>query len=310
MKKWLWFTGFLIIYLALCTLAACTAGGGEPPAGSDAPEADGAGAPAETSSVTCRVVTELGGQLLLAEEDGGGIYTVVLDGPALTVDGAPFDPAEPGAYQTLPGASLAGAAVTVTFSGGVQESWPMGFSGLTALDFSTAEFDNLGALYLTVLEDLWAVDSGLNGNLTELGVDLSVTRLTESEQAAAAWAFGQSHGLAPIQAAWEELLDQGYITASPLPASGSDPELREPEHFFYEWENGCLFSITETDEPVIFNAPATGPMSAEAADWETVSFNAQKWRTSLGAYGFSRCAALRPAGGAWTNYTVGDEYIS
>ena len=307
MKKWLWFTGFLAVYLMLCALAACAAGEGGAPAegadGTDVPEA-------ESSSVTCRVVTELDGQLLLAEEDGSGIYTVVLDGPALTLDGAPFDPAEPGAYQALPGASLAGAAVTVTFSGGVQESWPMGFSGLDALDFSTAEFDNLGALYVTVLEDLWCVDSGLNENITELGVDLSATRLTESEQAAVAWAFGQSVGLAPIQATWEELVEQGTITASPLLASGSDPESQEPEHFFYEWEDGCLFSITETDEPVIFNTPAMGPLSTEEADWEAVSFNAQKWRTSLGAYGFSRCAALRHAGGAWTNYTVGDEYIS
>ena len=69
-------------------------------------------------------------------------------------------------------------------------------------------------------------------------------------------------------------------------------------------------TYTETDEPVIFNTPAMGPLSTEEADWEAVSFNAQKWRTSLGAYGFSRCAALRHAGGAWTNYTVGDEYIS
>ena len=61
---------------------------------------------------------------------------------------------------------------------------------------------------------------------------------------------------------------------------------------------------------MIFNTPAMGPLSTEEADWEAVSFNVQKWRTSLGAYGFSRCAALRHAGGAWTNYTVGDEYIS
>ena len=306
MKKWLWFTGFLAVYLMLCALAACTAGGGKP-----SPEdgADGGGAP-EESSVTCRVVTELDGQLLLAEQNGGGIYTVVLDGPALTVDGAPFDPAEPGAYQALPGASLAGAAVTVTFSGGVQESWPMGFSGLDALDFSTADFDNLGALYVTVLEDLWCVDSGLNQNITELGVDLSATRLTESEQAAVAWAFGQSVGLAPIQATWDTLVDQGDITASPLLASWSDPEVREPAHFFYEWEDGCLFSITETEEPVIFNTPSMGPLSTEEQAWESVSFDAQKWRTSLGAYIFSRCAALRPAGGAWTNYTVGDEIVS
>ena len=53
-----------------------------------------------------------------------------------------------------------------------------------------------------------------------------------------------------------------------------------------------------------------GPLSAEEQAWESVSFDAQKWRTSLGAYIFSRCAALRPDGGAWTAYTVGAEIVS
>lgn len=66
----------------------------------------------------------------------------------------------------------------------------MGFSSVTALDFSTEDFDDLGALYLQVLEDLWNVDSGLNENITELGVDLSRTRLSGSEREAVAYAFG------------------------------------------------------------------------------------------------------------------------
>ena len=38
----------------------------------------------------------------------------------------------------------------VTYTGGIQESWPLGFSGVTALAFSTEEFNDLGALYLRV----------------------------------------------------------------------------------------------------------------------------------------------------------------
>ena len=60
---------------------------------------------------------------------------------------------------------------------------------------------------------------------------------------------------------------------------------------------------------MIFNTPAMGPLSAEEQAWESVSFDAQKWRTSLGAYIFSRCAALGTDGGAWTAYTVGAEIV-
>lgn len=61
---------------------------------------------------------------------------------------------------------------------------------------------------------------------------------------------------------------------------------------------------------MICNTPAMDPLSAEEQAWDAVSFDAQKWRTSLGAYIFSRCTALRPDGGAWTAYTVGAEIVS
>ena len=55
----------------------------------------------------------------------------------------------------LPDGSLAGTLVTVFFDGTILESWPARFSGVTALDFSTEDFDDRCTLYLAVLEDLW-----------------------------------------------------------------------------------------------------------------------------------------------------------
>ena len=164
--------------------------------------------------MVCRVVSVLeSGTLILAdEENDAGLYTVTSADQLLTLDGAAFDPAAPGAYQALPGESLAGTTVTVTFDGGIQESWPMGFSGITALDFSTEDFDDLGALYLQVLEDLWNVDSGLNENITELGVDLSQTRLGGSEREAVAYAFGAAHGLMAMETTYDQLAADGYLT--------------------------------------------------------------------------------------------------
>ena len=299
MKKWCL---FLTLYACACLLAACAASGGTVGETDVLPQEEPAG-----DTVVCRVISVLeGGTLILAEEDGDtGLYTVTPGDETLTLDGTDFDPAAPGAYQALPGGTLAGTTVTVTFDGGIQESWPMGFSGVTALDFSTGNFDDLGALYLQVLEDLWNVDSGLNENITELGVDLSQTRLSGSEQAAVAYAFGAAHGLMAVETTYDQLAADGYVTPVPLGAPAGEGE-EKPE--LYQWETGCLFSITESEEPVVFSLPNMGP-GDQMPDYDGVSFDARKWRSPLGAYYFTDCTAVS-SGGHWGRYTVGSEMIS
>lgn len=295
MKKWCL---FLTLYACACLLAACAASGETETPPEVPPEET------EESAVVCRVISVLdSGTLILAEEGSdAGLYTVTPADQLLTLDGADFDPTAPGAYQALPGGSLAGTTVTVTFDGGIQESWPMGFSGVTAMDFSTEDFDDLGTLYLQVLEDLWEVDSGLNGGITELGVDLSQTRLSGSEREAVAYAFGTAHGLMAMETTYDQLVEEGYLT----PVSQGDSTGEKPE--LYQWENGCLFSITETGEPVVFSLPNVGP-GDQMPDYDGVSFDAQKWRSPLGAYYFMDCTAVS-TGGHWGSYTVGSEAIS
>lgn len=298
MKKWCLFLG---LYACICLLAACDPVG-PPPQEPVSPEE-----PRE-STVVCRVVSELDSDtLVLAEQDSDtGLYTLSLSDGVITLDGGAFDPAEPGAYQALPGGSLAGTTVTVTFDGGIMESWPARFSGVTALDFSTQDFDNLGALYLRVLEDLWNVDSALNENITELGVDLTATRLTDSEREAVAYAFGTAHGLMAMETTYETLAEDGYLT----PVSISAPAGEEGESpALYQWEDGCLFSITERDEPVIFSMPSQAP-GRETTAYEGIRFDAGKWRAPLAAYTFYNCTAARAAGGAWGDYTAEAEMIS
>ena len=290
LKKW---SLFLTLYACACLLAACAASGEKGSGPDHLPRTE----PGE-DTVVCRVISVLeGGTLILAEEgNDAGLYTVTPDDQRMTLDGADFDPAAPGAYQALPGGSLAGTMVAVTFDGGVQESWPMGFSAVTALDFSTEDFDDLGALYLQVLEDLWEVDSGLNENITELGVDLSQTRLTGSEREAVAYAFGDAHGLMAMETTYGQLAEEGYLT----PVSISTPAGEGEEGpALYQWEDGCLFSITEG---VWLDSPPDSPE-------ETLYFDAQKWRSPLGAYYFMDCSAAS-SGGHWDSYTVGSEAIS
>ena len=263
MKKWCL---FLAVYFCICLLAACgAAGSGYPvPGGTPSGEEQTAGETTQPAAVTavCRVVSN-DGSLLLAGMDG-----------------------DPNIYVLTPedAANLsAGTLVEVTYDGSVMETWPAQFGGVTAVETARDGFDDRCALYLQVLEDLWNADSGLNGDLTYIGVDLSETSLSDSERAAVAWAFAGKHGGELVTGTWEELADQGYI---------------DRENLY--WEDGVLFSITEKAEPVYFMPEG---MAA-------VTFDAEKWRSGLGAYFFCDCTSTQDGGGHWDGYTVGSQAIS
>ncbi len=144
-------------------------------------------------------------------------------------------------------------------------------------------------LYLQVLEDLWNVDPGLNDGITQIGIDLSeLSHLTETEKEAVMREFASKHDLPYVAGTWEELCEQGYI---------------DKENLY--WEDGLLFTIT-TNEDAVWNLPAIKEGDPVP---ELTSFNAQKWRSGLGAYFFGQCTAQKNADGKWS-YTVGMEAIS
>ena len=200
--------------------------------------------------------------LLLADLEGSGeIYRLSLEG--LTVreeDGAPARPQN-------------GMEVRVEYEGELDLTYPATFRQPTAL-ILTGRQENLCGLYLQVLEDLWEEDTALNAGASQVGVDLSATRLSESEQAAVAWAFGESVGLFPLTATYEELKEQGYITE---------------EGGFPFWEEGCLLTIAEK----------------EGAEEDTLSFEARKWRSGTGAIFWTNCTARREESGRWGRYQPG-----
>lgn len=323
-------TWALLLALCLC-LSACGAPAEEPqgPDGTLVKTLEGEPAPGSAPSlaedeeptvVTCRVVDGAeDGDLLLAELDeglygGSGVYRLNLQngGPKATVmygdrpagklqptavpvylDG---EPAEPAVLED-------GMAVDVAFNGFVAESFPAQFGEVYSVSaWSRGREKNpmgttydLCGLYLQVLDDLWQKDPGLNENISIAGLDLSRApgELTEGEKAALVWRFGELHGVEVFAATFEELREQGYLSSEPL---GEDA----PEGAaFLHWEEGCLFSITpnEDHEEEVYSLP-------------TIFFNAEKWRSSLGAYGFYDCSAVWPEAGTWTSYSVGSEMIS
>ena len=86
---------------------------------------------------------------------------------------------------------------------------------------------------------------------------------------------------------FEELREEGYLTGEKLEGGSTA----------YSFTNGLLFTITpdESAEGESFSLPV-------------VCFSAEKWRSPLGAYYFTKCTASRGDNG-W-EYTVGAEAIS
>lgn len=290
----------LLILSLLCALPAGCAGTACPPAsGGGDQEPSPKGAPA---TARCRVVSvSENNVLLLADVDSerGDIYT--LDAGELSLE---HDQAELG--ELLDDGQLAvGALVEVAFGGDILESYPALFGGVERITVLPDEFDDRCALYLRVLNDLWGKDEGLNSSGVEyISVDLAATSLTPAERSAVAWTFAQSHSAEPLELNYEQLCEEGYISGL------------EGENIFPAWENGVLFTITETDDPVTFNLPSLSeggeePSMSQFNIKNTVSFDASKWRTALGAYGFSKCVAVQNNDGVWGDYRInGPEWIS
>lgn len=286
--------------LCLCLLAGCGGKGstGDTCRTAEAPGESmvsdtmgGSGEKAVSAGETFRIIQEQPENLLLAKTDGNSadVYTLSLRDVELTLDGNAFDRNEPGAYQDLPGKTLTGALVEVAYDL-VLETYPGQLAEVTAVNLRSDGLDDRCALYLRVLNDLWAVDEGLNSDITMLSVDLSQTGLSDSEQAAVAWAFGGEHGISQVLSLnYEQLAAEGYLT-------GADPD----SDGIPCWEDGCLFTITEQE---------TGDNELNGAR-NTVTFDAQKWRSALGAYFFTDCTASRDAQGHWGDYTVGAAAIS
>lgn len=290
---------FFAAILCLCLLAGCgrtdsTGNTCRAKEGSGGGEVSGKAEPmesAEGAKETFRIVREEDGELLLAKAEGGPgeVYTLSLADTALTLDGVPFDRKEPGAYQRFPDGALTGALVEVAYDL-VLETYPGQLGNVTAVNIRSDGFDDRCTLYLRVLDDLWDVDEGLNSDITMLSVDLSQTSLPESEQAAVVWAFAGAHGISdPLTLSYEELAAEGYL-AGMEPDSDGIPC----------WEDGCLFTIAEQE---------TGDNELNGAR-NTVTFDAQKWRSALGAYFFADCTAEQALDGHWGDYTVGSQAIS
>lgn len=303
----LWKRVFILALCLLLTACAPAAETPESPARTEGPAApaDPAGVPPslaedeEPTVLTCRVVDGAeDGNLLLAELDEGlyggtGVYRLNVKDVPVTLDG---EAAEPSVLED-------GMAVDVAFNGHVLESFPAQLGEVYSVSaWSRGRGRNGGGtmfdlcgLYLQVLDDLWEKDKGLNENVSQIALDLSQApgELTEGEKLALVHRFGELHGVVAFAATFEELKEQGYLASEPL--GNGAPEGAA----FLHWEDGCLFSITPSEDH-----------EGENYSLPTLFFNAEKWRSSLGAYSFYDCFAGWGQVSTWNGYQIGSEMIS
>ena len=263
----------MMVVAVTAALLACTKGGREDENDGVDLEPQHAGA----DTMTLRVVGDASdGMLVLAGETE--LYTLPLEGMTLYLDGSSMDAS----------GIESGMSAEVWYTGGVQETYPAQFSQVVAVSFTRETDDgvyDLCGLYLQVLEDLWNKDTGLNGGAEVVSVDLSKAPggLTAGEKAAVAYIYAQKHGVQGLTMTFDELREEGYLMGEKLEGGSTA----------YSFTNGLLFTITpdETQE-----------------NGASVCFSAEKWRSPLGAYYFTKCTASRGDNG-W-EYTVGAEAIS
>lgn len=167
-----------------------------------------------------------------------------------------------------------GMLVDIAFDGIVQDSFPMGLGSIKGICIKSRG-DDIAGLYRRVIDDLYAVDPGLNDGISILAFDLTkLSNMTEAEKTALIYLVGNAYGMQAIAGTYDELCEQGYIDKDKL-----------------YFEKGLLFSIEDN-----------------AISGDSFTFDAQKWRSGLGAYFFHRCTARKTKDG-W-DYTIGAEMIS
>lgn len=313
---------FPLLCLCLALLTACAA---PAPAGTPTPPDKGRTPPAtddpapslaedETPTyLSCRIVDGAeDGTLLLAAldvslygghdsplNDGKGVYRLsVTEDTPVYLDG----------QSAAVGDLRDGMPLEIAFNGEILETYPAHFGevySVSGYSIGTRQspggtYYDLCGLYLQALDDLWQRDPALNENISLVSLDLSQApgELLESEKSALVWRFGELHGAEALSLTFEELEEQGYLTASPI----STPAPEEGQDFsrvWNLWEDGCLFTIRANSghEGEVYSLPA-------------LFFDAEKWRTPLAAYCLYDCSALWPEMGTWDSYRIGAEMIS
>lgn len=136
------------------------------------------------------------------------------------------------------------------------------------------------ALYRAVFQNLYETDTALNSGIEFIALDLTqAENLSQEQRESLAKLLAEDTGVEVRLSTYKDLLDQQLIVYS------------EGDSSFTMFETGILFTL-----------------STEQVEEGRFQFSADKWRSALGAYGYSDCTATLTDDG-WI-YQVGSEFIS
>jgi len=130
-------------------------------------------------------------------------------------------------------------------------------------------------LYFEAIKEVYSEDSGLNGGISIISLDLTGAKnLSAEEKETLRYLVSSEYSFETYTYTYEQLVDQGLI---------------DDKNLYFE--KGILFEIT--DEPISGNAFA---------------FKISKWRSGLGAIFYTDCTAKK-TGDIW-EYSLGGFAIS
>lgn len=259
----------IVTLILLIGTAACSKAGTEP---SDHTGSDntGSGTPADGGvTLTARIMEIKGTSFLAAnmaeDANNADIYWIhTADTEVIGVSGE----------KLKSDALKEGVLVDIFYDGTVMESYPMQIGNMKSIRVRE-EGDDLAGFYMSVINDLYETDPGLNGGIERIAFDFSgVSNMTETEKTALVYRLGSFYEIEAIQGTYDELAEQGYIDGKNL-----------------SFETGILFTIELSN-----------------VESDRFNFNIRKWRGGDGAYYFQNCTAEK-TNGSW-KYTVGSHMIS
>lgn len=261
---------FIVITTLMLVIgvAACSQAGTEP-SGSTGSEDTGSDSAADSVTLTARIMEIKERSFLAAnmakDANGADIYWIHVGETDVTGSSG---------GKINSDALKEGMLVDILYDGVVMDSYPMQIGNMKSIRVRE-EGDDLAGFYMTVINDLYKTDPGLNGGIERMAFDFSgVSNLTETEKTALVYRLGSFYEMEAIRGTSDELSEQGYINNEKL-----------------SFETGILFVIEV--------------LGAEA---DQFTFDIRKWRSGDGAYYFNDCTAKK-TNGSWT-YTVGSHMIS
>lgn len=259
----------IMMLMIVISVAACSQAGMEP-TGNTGSDDTGSGSPVDGNITLTARIMEIKGTSFLA----ANMAEVANDADIYWIHAGDTEVVGVSGGKLKSDALKEGMLVDILYDGIVMDSYPMQIGNMKSIRVRE-EGNDLAGFYMTVINDLYETDPGLNDGIERMAFDFSgISNLTETEKSALVYRLGNFYEIEAIRGTHDELVEQGYIDNENL-----------------SFKTGILFIIELSN-----------------VESDRFNFNIRKWRSGDGAYYFQNCTAEK-TNGRW-KYTVGSHMIS